>query len=53
MIARESASFFNCDYDPIHKEVRTAFCQNNVQQQNRRRRLKLGEPFYVVAAKDL
>lgn len=25
MIARESASFFNCDYDPIHKDVRTAF----------------------------
>lgn len=25
MIPRESSKLFNCDYDPIHKEVRTAF----------------------------
>ena len=25
MILRESSRFFNCEYDPIHKDVRTAF----------------------------
>lgn len=38
MILRESSQFFNCEYDPIHKDIRTAFfseLRSEIKKQDR------------------